>query len=187
MPARVQAHCGIGKWHDIEVEDDVTAYMEYDNGATATFVTTTGEAPGVNRLEIACERGLVVVEDGTISWTRNEVPTGEHCRVATGGFEKPTVWNVEVPVVKNNAQQHSVVLRNFCDAILGDAELIAPIHDGLNSVDLANGMLLSSFQKRMVEFPLDHAEYESFLQGLIATSKPKEDVVAIEADMDKSF
>ena len=46
MPARIRAFCSYGKYHDIEFEDDVTAYMEYENGATGVFITTTGEAPG---------------------------------------------------------------------------------------------------------------------------------------------
>lgn len=34
MPVRVRAFCNIGKFHNIEVEDDVTAYVEYANGAS---------------------------------------------------------------------------------------------------------------------------------------------------------
>ena len=45
MPNKVQAFCHNGKWHDIEVEDDVTAYMEYPNGATGVFVTSTADTP----------------------------------------------------------------------------------------------------------------------------------------------
>ncbi len=63
MPDKVRAFCHNGKWHDIEVEDDVTAYLEYPNGATGVFVTTTADAPGTNRFEITMEMGKVVCEN----------------------------------------------------------------------------------------------------------------------------
>ena len=79
MPARVRAFAGLGKHHDIEAEDDVTAYFEYANGATGVFITSTGEAPGTNRLEIAGDRGKVVAEDGKVTFIRNEIPASEYC------------------------------------------------------------------------------------------------------------
>ena len=57
MPVKVYAHMHFGKWHDIEVEDDVTAYVEYANGATGTFITSTGDTPGTNRFEILLDKG----------------------------------------------------------------------------------------------------------------------------------
>ena len=63
MPARVRGFCQLGRFHHIEVEDNVTAYLEYANGATGTFVSSTGEAPGTNRFEIVGTRGKVVLEN----------------------------------------------------------------------------------------------------------------------------
>ena len=54
--------------YNIEVEDDVTAFMEYDNGATGLFITCTAEAPGTNRLEISGSRGKVVIESDKITF-----------------------------------------------------------------------------------------------------------------------
>ena len=73
MPSRVRAYISYGKYHDIEVDDDVTAYVEYDSGATGVFITTTGEFPGSNRLEIATDRGRVIMEDNKIVWWRSNV------------------------------------------------------------------------------------------------------------------
>ena len=97
MPDRVQAHCHIGKWHDIEVEDDVTAYMEYDSGATATFVSTTGEAPGVNRLEVACDRGLITVVDDGLEWTRLEQGISQFSKETKESFGRPPRWEIKIP------------------------------------------------------------------------------------------
>ena len=77
LPVRVRAFCHEGKWHDIEVEDDVTAYLEYENGATGVFVSTTGDAPGTNRLEISGELGKLVLEEGKLRWWRLRMPEPE--------------------------------------------------------------------------------------------------------------
>ena len=180
MPARVRATCSFGRYHDIEVEDDVTAVMEYNNGTTAVFITSTGEAPGTNRLEITAERGRVVVEDGTIRWLRNQMPVGEFSRTTTERFTAPPTWNVEIPV-NGSGDQHVGILNNFVDAILDGKPLIAPASEGIHSVELCNAMLMSAFLDKQVEVPLIAAEYEALLMQKIAGSKPKENVVPATA------
>ena len=73
MPSSVSAHIGLGKYHDIEVEDEVTAYLEYPNGATGIFITTTGESPGTNRFEVVGQNGKLVSENGKLTFTKNAV------------------------------------------------------------------------------------------------------------------
>src|SRR5262245_42391631 len=97
MPARVRGHCQLGRYHNIEVEDNVTAYLEYANGATGVFITSTGEAPGTNRFEIAGTRGKLVLENNRLVFTRNEADMIAFSKTAQVGFSKPGVWNVEIP------------------------------------------------------------------------------------------
>jgi predicted dehydrogenase len=97
MPVTLSAQCAFGRYHDIEVEDDVTATMRFANGATGVFITSTGEAPGTNRLEITAERGKLVYENDRISYTRNEVPMGEFSRTTPHTFATPATWDVTVP------------------------------------------------------------------------------------------
>src|SRR4029078_13224035 len=78
MPRRVRAFAELGRWHDIEVEDQVTAYLEYDGGVSGVFVTSTGEAPGTNRLEVAGDRGMLVIEGGEMTFVRNDVGAAEY-------------------------------------------------------------------------------------------------------------
>ncbi len=169
MPVRVRAFCGFGRYHEIEVEDDVTAYMEFENGATAVFVASTGEAPGTNRLEIAAERGRLVYEGDQLTFTRNETPMSEFSRSAVQAFAKPAATTVTYPI-SGHGDQHAGVLRNFADAILTGAPLIAPAAEGIHSVELANAMLYSTFTGKTVELPLDGAAYERHLQALIAAT-----------------
>ncbi len=169
MPSRVRAFCQLGKFHDIEVEDAVTAYLEHPNGATGIFVTTTGEAPGTNRLEVVGDRGKVVYEDGRITFTRTTVSVKEFCATSSESFGAPTVWNCEIPV-SGYGGQHLEVLRNFVDAILDGKPLIAPAQEGIHSVELANAMLYSSFTGQTMEIPIDAEAYETHLKELIRTS-----------------
>ena len=188
MPGEVRAFCTLGRYHNIEVEDDVTAYLRYRDGTTGVFITSTGEAPGTNRLEVAAERGRVVLEDGKISFTRNEVPMSKFCATTTTRFEGPPTWQIDIPV-PNRGTQHNGIITNFVAAILDDAPLLAPAQEGIRSVELGNAMLLSSFANETVSLPLDAARYEQWLKQRIAASKSK-DVVATAgapADLSKSF
>lgn len=186
MPQRVTGFCSFGRYHDIEVEDDVTAYLEYADGSHATFITSTGEAPGTNRLEIAAENGRLVYEDDKITWLKNEVPMSDFSRTSPEAFGRPksTVVNV---AAEGHGGQHNEILQNFTDAILDGAPLMAPGEEGIYSVELANAVLLSSWTGRAVDLPLNGTVYEEELNKKIATSKPKaKPTVQAIADLTKS-
>ena len=189
MPVRVRAFCGIGKRHNIEVEDEVTAYLEYDNGATGVFITTTGEAPGTNRLEVTAERGKVVVEAGKITWTRNTVGQTEFLKTSPNAFARPDIWTIDIPC-GDSGGQHNEVLQNFTDAILDGTPLIAPAEEGIHSVELGTAMLYSSFTGKTVDLPLDAVAYERHLKKLIKSStfvKKVKSNVGKEVDLSSSF
>jgi predicted dehydrogenase len=167
MPCRLRAFCHLGKYHRIEVEDEVTAYLEYDNGATATFIASTGEAPGANRLEIAGDNGRLVFENSTLTFIRNEVPASEFCRTTREMFVGPPTQTAVIPI-EGVGGQHMAIVRNFVDAILDGTPLIAPAAEGIRSVELANAMLLSSLQQRTIALPMDGAVFEKELLRLTA-------------------
>jgi predicted dehydrogenase len=187
MPARVRGFCQLGRYHNIEVEDNVTAYMEYPNGATGVFITSTGEAPGTNRLEIAGTRGRLVLENNRLTFTRNEQDMIEFSRMSSVGFAKPDVWHAEIPFT-DATLPHALVMQNFVNAILDHDPLIAPGAEGMHSVELANGMLFSSLLNATLDLPMDAAAYENALHKLIAESKFEKQVVAVaHEDFSKSF
>src|SRR5216110_3454491 len=97
LPSRVRGFCQLGQFHQIEVEDNVSAYFEYPNRATGTFVSSTGEAPGSNRFEIVGTRGKLILERDKLSFARNEIDMIEFSKTAKQGFVKPEIWNVEIP------------------------------------------------------------------------------------------
>jgi predicted dehydrogenase len=187
MPARVRSFIQLGRFHAIEVEDNVTAYLEFPNGATGVFVSTTGEAPGSNRLEIVGEMGQLLLEHDRLLFFRNEVSMFKHSKTAKLGFQKPETWRIEIPISSEPAR-HATLTQNFVDAILDGTPLTAPGEEGLHSIELANALLYSGLTERTIELPLDGAAYEQKLNELIAASKFEKKVAAISnEDFTQSF
>lgn len=188
MPSRLRAFCKFGSRHDIETEDAVTAYLEYPNGASGVFITSTGEAPGVNRLEIAGDMGRVVVEDGKLRFFRNEMSVTEFSRTTSHAFGSPDIWEINVPLTSVEQAQHQSITQNFVDAILTGVHPTVCGEDGINSVELANAMIYSTLTDATVEFPLDGAVYEQALNNLIANSSHQKKVrEEVSKDMISSF
>ena len=188
LPTRVTGFAHIGKYHDIEVEDEVTAYFEHENGMIGHFVTSTAESPGTNRLEIVGDRGKLLLENGQLTFYRNRGSMLEFIQEATGGFDQVENWTCEVPFQHHGLPGHRLIIENFADAILNGEALIAPAVEGLHSVMLGNAIMLSSFQKRTLDLPIDEEVYKKKLEELIRTSrfqKRTRDVNDVE--MGKSF
>jgi predicted dehydrogenase len=191
MPNKVHGFCNFGRYHQVEVEDDVSAYLSYSNGMNALFVTSTGEAPGVNRLEVVGEQGLVTLENGQLSFTRNRQPMSKFSDETASSFAKPEAWDVQVPV-EGEAGQHIEILQNFTNAILLGEELISPAVEGIHSVELANAVLYSAWEDATITLPLDSAVYSKALQERIDASTfkkraPKNTGGASSDDFSKSF
>ncbi len=170
MPRRVTGFVALGKYHHIEVEDEVTAYFEHENGMIGHFITSTAESPGTNRLEIVGERGKLVYEKGKLTFYRNQRSMFDQIQHASGGFDKVEMVEEDVPFEPHVDPGHRIVIENFANAILHGEDLIAPATEGINSVMLANAILSSSFEGKIVNLPFDEDAYEQKLFSLIASS-----------------
>ena len=168
-PARMRAFCGFGKHRDIEVENDVTAYVEYENGATGVFVTSTFECPGTNRYEISADRGKIVIENDNMTFWRLRQPESEFNRTNKESFAQPEVWKFDVPIAPGGSQ-HKEITQNWTDAILKGTPLLAPGEEGIHGLTLSNAMLLSAWTDDWVEFPIDEELFYEKLQERIAAS-----------------
>ena len=173
LPKTVQAFCQEGKWHDIEVEDDVTAYLQFANGATGVFVTTTGDAPGTNRFEVTGTLGKLVCENDKLTFWKLAQDEREFCRTATEGFAQPQCQQVEVETDGENLQ-HVGVLNAFAGKIVHGTPLVAEGTEGLGGLTLSNAMHLSSWLGRAVDIPFDEELFLSELNKRRATSRKKE-------------
>ncbi len=191
-PSRVTATTALGKYHDIEVEDDVTAILEFDNGATGTFVTSTGQTPGINRLEIAGTNGTII-SDGHrgegLSFFRTATSVPEFTKTSPERFAGVPFADLTIKPAPAAGTEHERVTRNFVDTIRQGGtqdDLVAPGTEGIHGLELGNAMLMSGLQKKPVDIPTDRQAYADLLDELKAKSTFKKKVVTDGKPVDMS-
>lgn len=191
LPQSIRSVVKLGKYHDIEVEDEVNVYMEYADGTVGNFIASTGEMPGDNRLEITAEKGKLIFENGKITFVRNEIETAEFCRTSQKSFAVADKWICDIPYFGDGAHQHRNVIENVVNAILDKTPLIAPMAEGIRGLELGNAMLMAGLKDKVVTLPLDGAEYAEMLAKLVADSRYRKNDVVIQSvnadDMSKSY
>ena len=175
MPDKLTSFCSWGKYYNIECDDDVTIYMEYDNGTTGIYTTSTAESPGTNRLEISCDMGKIVVESGELTFYRNTMSEREFSRTNDKPFGRPETWECKVPVYGSPEHAHAYILDNFADAILKGKDLLAKGVDGINEMTISNAIYLSDWlsNTKIDLNNFDHDKFHSLLNEKIKASKPK--------------
>ena len=188
MPKTVRAHLHYGKWHNIEVEDDVSAYVEYANGATGMFITSTGDCPGTNRFEITLDKGKLIAEGDTLTMWKSEVSEQEFSATNTNPFGSMK-FNITKVETDGKNPQHAGVMNAFASAILHGTPLVAEGVEGIRGLSLSNAMHLSSFTDTTVDLEnFDHELFYSELMKRVATSRRKTGVTEVVAgDMSGTF
>ncbi len=172
LPIRISGHAHIGKYHQIEVEDEVTAYFEHEDGMIGHFIVSTAESPGTNRLEIVGEHGKLVYEDSKIVFYRNRESMLQFLVESKESFSHVENWETSIPVKTDGHVGHYMVAKRFIEATLnGSNELTANGPEGLNGLMLANGIMLSSFTNKSIDVPFDGDDYERMLKDLAQNSK----------------
>ncbi len=174
MPQSVNGFCKYGHWHDIEVEDEVTAYFEYENGATGVFITTTGEAPGTNRLEISGTKGKLLCENDKLLFYKNNIDVREFLTSSPDGYKKPVAERIELDAPEEYPQ-HKGIINNFTAAILGKEPLFVDGKEGIRGVELMNAIEYSGWMGgAKITLPIDEEKYLEELNKRRATSRIKE-------------
>ncbi|MBQ8882011.1 MAG: Gfo/Idh/MocA family oxidoreductase, partial [Clostridia bacterium] len=186
LPKTVRGFCQYGRWHDIEVEDEVTAYFEYDDGATGVFITTTGENPGTNRLEISGSGGKLLCEHDKLTYYKNKTDSLAHSKAADSGFARPEVEIIKVETDGLN-EQHAGILKNFVGFMLGKEELFVPGEEGLCSVELMNAIEYSGWTGETVTLPVDGDKYYAILSEKRKNGRRKAYVASAVADTAGTF
>lgn len=189
MPNRITAVGFIGKRHPIEVEDEMSAILEYPNGAIGHFVTTTGEAPGTNRLEICGDRGKIIAENGKLTFTRTVKPVSEINTKTKESFPMIDKWVIDIPFKNPPAMgEHERVYRNWISAIQKGTPLLAPGEEGIHGLEIGNAMIMSAMKRQGVDLPIDGVAYEQLLLDLAKQYGGKKTLKtqAVEVDMSAS-
>jgi len=186
MPVKVHAHLHYGKWHNIEVEDDVTAYVEYENGATGVFITTTGDACGTNRLEIQLDKAKIIAQHDRLEVTEFEMTEQEFSATNTSPFGSPKTQEIEVETDGQNPQ-HVGVINAWGGAILRGEPMVADGREGINGLTISNAMHLSSWLNKTIELPLDADLFHDELMKRVSSSTRKTTAASVVADTSSSY
>jgi predicted dehydrogenase len=189
-PQRVTAAASVGKTHPIETEDEVSAIIEFGNGAIGHFVTSTGEAPGTNRFEICGDNGKLIAEHGKLSFFRTRKSVRQIREKDPNAFAQVETWEIDIPYKSDAPEGHKLMTQNFVNAILKNEPLIAPGTEGVRGLELGNAMLMSGLTRTPIDFPIDGDQFEQFLKDLDKkyggkkTLQERKDIVS---DMASSF
>lgn len=186
IPKKIRGFMHYGKYHEIEVEDDVTAYVEYENGATGVFITSTGEAPGTNRFEIVGDRGKIVVENNKLKFYRLTQSERDFNVTDQTGFGRPECWEIDIPI-KGEATEHVGIMQNWVNAIRTGEELLAPGIEGIKGLEISNAIYLSSWLNETVELPIDEDLFYDKLKERIDSSQQKKSGANRTLDITNSF
>lgn len=177
MPSMIRGYAKVGRNRDINVENDVTAYMEYPNGATGVFITSTHDFPGTNRLEIDGDKGKIVIENNKLVFTELEV--AESVFNATNKKFMPSIPSHKTvkrmsklgELMMNVFGQHTGIINNFTNHIIDGEPLIAPGAEGIRGLTISNAIHLSSWTGEAVELPIDEDKFIDELEKRKAEEK----------------
>ena len=187
LPKKISANVAFGRYHDIDVEDEVTAMLGYESGSVGLLQASSGEAPGINRLEIIGDTGVISWNDTELTLQQADQSVSEHCATTREMFGMPSFTRQTVDLAAG-VNQHAQVIQNFVDALTKGSSLLTPAKEGLGSLQLANGMLLSQWDEQAVALPIDCQRYERLLCERIASSTLREaQDIEVEIDMEKSY
>ncbi len=188
MPDKIYAKISYGKYYDIEVDDDVCAFMEYGNGTTGQYITSTGESPGTNRLEIACDMGILVADENGLFFKRNEMSEREYNKQCTASFGNLPYLDCKIPLQEGSGEQHNGVLKAFANTILKGGTLIANGEEGIKGLTISNAMHLSSWLDKAVDVKnLDEDLFYDMLQEKIKNSTHKKTTRKQHADTEGTY
>ena len=183
MPKSIRGYAKEAVIRDINVENDVTAYMEYEGDASGLFVTSTHDSPGTNRLEISCDGGKIVIENNKLEYWKLTQYESEFSKVNTKfmpkiGFKKKTVRISKIGALLEMVfGQHTKIIKNFSEHLLNGEELIAPGIEGINGLTISNAIHLSSWQDKKLDLPLDE---DKFIQELEKKKKTDKEQIVLE-------
>lgn len=188
MPEKVTGFAGLGKYHEIEVEDEVTAIFEYQNGMVGHFITSTGESPGTNRLEIIGEKGKLVFENNILTFWKNKISMLEQIQISVDPYAFAEFDELDIPYEHHGLPGHRMIIENFVNTIRGKEELIVHGEEGLNQLEMSNAILLSSLLNKTILMPIDSDLFKRKLEEKVLGSKVKKvSGPLVLPDISKSF
>jgi len=168
MPSRVTAKAWRGR-PDVEVEDDVSAILEFPNGARGVLTASTLDPGGTNRIELTGDRGAIRAEGERLRTGRWDEATSSMLRERMNPFEAvPVSWENLEPTGDALTFDECVTAchRDLVDAIQSGREPLNNADEATKSVEVANAIYLSALVGEPVDLPLDAGRYDAAFKQL---------------------
>lgn len=170
MPLKINSSIEYGVYHKTEIDDSVVANFMYSDGFMCTLISSTGETPGTNRLEISGTKGKLVFDVfDKLKFELNDIPEDVFSNETSSPrymlkFGKPGVTRKEEKI-NTNTEAHVMCIQDFINAIVYDRKPSADYYDGLACVQIINAIYYSDWKGKKVELPVDELEFKKMLEG----------------------
>ena len=133
--------------HAIEVEDTIVAWLQFTNGAVATFEATTAAYPGYRRrLELTTTGGTLILEHDRVIAADTREPYDEPGTLAAAD----TNASASSPVV-SDGRGHQRLIEDFIEAIATGRDPRCSGVEGRRSVAVAEAIYESARSGRIVD------------------------------------
>ena len=130
----------------IEVEDTLSAVLEFKSGATGVIQATTSVYPGYpRRLELNGDKGTIVLEEGNlIRWDMEDttLPAVTLKSNVRSSASAPTDFS---------ADNHTKQFKDVIQALRGGTKPLVDLREGRRAVDLILAIYQSAEEKRVIE------------------------------------
>ena len=138
---------------DVDLEDTLAAFIEYQNGARGVLQATTALWPGTDlRIEVNGENGTaIIVGERMATWAfREERPEDEAIR-QLGSAEQATAAGGAADF---GHRDHQVLVQDMVDAVREGRELLIPASTVRHTLETALAMYCSAARNEAVQLPL---------------------------------
>ena len=130
----------------IEVEDTLSAVLEFKSGATGVIQATTSVYPGYpRRLELNGDKGSIVLEEGNVVRWDLENPGKQDIVL------QPTMYSSAATPTAIAVDNHTKQFKDVIRALRTGTKPLIDIHEGRRPVDLILAIYKSAEERRVIE------------------------------------
>ncbi len=168
MPERLIAEIA-NHGHEIEVEDEVMALLQWRGGAMGQLHLSTRESPGRHLVEIVGTQGSLRLEGDELTVIELGTDAGEYSQTTPETMKHPPITRREQEKHTDTEDRYRLVHENFRNHLLHGTRLICSAQEALDQVRFANALLLSAIRRKWVATPVASEEVDAVLAFLMKT------------------
>lgn len=183
LPSTVSAWARRSR-HDVQIEDDVVAMLEFPNGARGTLVASTTDPVGRDAITLHGERGSLEIEGFRLrraTFGDGSQGAQQLTDESTEDFDDVGVEWADVVEPGGRSEYFDLTLdchRDFVEAIHAGRDPVNTPAEAGRAVELINALYLSAVRGAPVDLPIDAREYDAVLDdlstgGIVLPTRPR--------------